>query len=82
MAQDASELNRTTKSNWTPNIVRPGQGTKVLSRFLWDGKWTGTVEADGMGPRSPEMWKAKGERRVHESLMTSGFLAISNRTSM
>ncbi len=40
---------------WTPRIVKPGPGTKVLSRFLTNGTWTGTVEAGGMGPGSPEM---------------------------
>ncbi len=43
------------KSEWTPRLVRPGPETRVLSRFLWNGTWTGTVKAGGMGPGSPEM---------------------------
>ena len=42
-------------SGWTPRIVKPGPETKALMRFLWNGTWTGTVKAGGMGPGSPEM---------------------------
>ena len=40
---------------WTPRRVEPGPETRALSKFLWDGTWTGTVVAGGMGPGSPEM---------------------------
>ena len=40
---------------WIPPKLIPGPETKALSRFLWNGTWTGTVEANGMGPGSPEM---------------------------
>ncbi len=55
MAPDSSEFNRVAKPGWTPPKVEPGPNTKALSRFFWSGTWTGTVEADGMGPGSPEM---------------------------
>lgn len=45
----------TATSGWTPRIVKPCPETEALARFLWNGTWTGTVEADGMGPGSPEM---------------------------
>lgn len=44
-----------TKSGWTPRVVKPGPEIKALNRFLWNGTWTGKVEAGGMGPGSPEM---------------------------
>jgi hypothetical protein len=45
----------TKPAPWTPPDIRPGPELIALSRFLWDGTWTGTVEAEGMGPGSPEM---------------------------
>ncbi len=44
-----------SSTTWTPPSVQPGAELIALSRFLWDGTWSGTVEADGMGPGSPEM---------------------------
>lgn len=55
MAHDSSEFNRVAKPGWMPPNVEPGPNTKALSRFFWNGTWTGTVEAGGMGPGSPEM---------------------------
>jgi len=41
---------------WTPPMVKPGPEMEALSRFHADrATWTGTVQAGGMGPGSPEM---------------------------
>lgn len=54
-----SQLKKDTHP-WIPPNVRSGPEIIALSRFLWDGTWTGTVEAGGMGPGSPEM-EGKGK---------------------
>ena len=54
-------------SPWAPPDVRPGPETEALSRFLWNGTWTGTVEPGGMGPGSPAM-EAEGRARCERAL--------------
>ncbi|WP_250988150.1 DUF1579 family protein [Methanoculleus oceani] len=48
-----------TTARWEPTVRKPGPETEALARFHPNGTWTGTVQADGMGPGSPEM-EARG----------------------
>ncbi len=57
-----SDHSGTKTPGWTPRIVKPGPGTKVLTKFLYNGTWTGRVAAGGMGPGSPEM-EGRGRAR-------------------
>ncbi len=54
-----SEGRQETESRWAPNLPSPGPEVRKLERFHANGTWTGKVEANGMGPGSPEM-EAKG----------------------
>jgi hypothetical protein len=56
-----------TAAEWTPPDIRPGPEMEALSRFLWNGTWTGTVEPGGMGPGSPAM-DARGRATCEPAL--------------
>lgn len=59
MTNGLTEAHPFTGAQWTPPICEPGIETRALAQFHRNGTWTGRVEANAMGPGSPEM-EARG----------------------
>jgi Protein of unknown function (DUF1579) len=53
-----------TPVSGVPLPLQPGDEMQRLARFHRDVRWTGTIQAGGMGPGSPAM-TANGEGRHH-----------------